>query len=383
MSSDSRLAIRLDALPREALLKLAAEALTELHEDHYLHSHTDALIAHHKPLPAWCVEGVLLSPDLLPHLIDSLSLDDHAAAAACSMWASEWGSLLRRRRYIQPVPRLIVVGHIFDSPSCLNEMPDGTLCVSSDGELTGLHFLTAQLEAVSDSSAWAGLINADMTRPFGMLVHEEALLLVNAHYTPGGHPSWSSHVHRLRMTDGVELARSPPLKHPAEMANAGNLLYVPIGEKISVLDIHTLELRNTFGGEFENVFGCAVHNDELYVADGDIRGKLFVHSLDGQPRRIVDGYFGTPTCIRIRDDRIYLIECLYADDDEDDAEDVFDEFVGRRLLVLELDGTIRQQIILPECVAPLEPELTSMLFRGDELLITDNKQHAMHVLRFF
>jgi len=379
-SANSRLAIRLDALPRDALLKLAAEALTALPEDHRLHSHTDALIAHHKPLPAWCVEGVLLSPDLLPHLVDSISLDDHAAAAACSMWAAEWAALLRRRRYMQPVPRLIEVGHIVERPYCLTEMPDGTLCVSSDGQLKGLYFMAVQYETVSDSSAWAGLINADVRRPFGMLVHEEALLLVNTHYTPGGHPSWSSHVHRLRMTDGVELARSPVVRSPSEMAIAGNLLFVPTDETISVLDIHTLELRNTFG-EFGSAFDCAVHNDEVYVADVSKRGKLFVHSLDGQPRRIVEGDFGMPMSIRIRDERIYLIECL--DDENDFDEDEFNEFVGRRLLVLELDGTIHQQIVLPDCVAPLEPELASMAFRGDELLITDSNQNALHVLRFF
>ena len=373
-SANSRLAIRLDALPRDALLKLAAEALTALPEDHRLHSHTDALIAHHKPLPAWCVEGVLLSPDLLPHLVDSISLDDHAAAAACSLWASEWTALLRRRRYIQPVPRLIEIGHLVKTPRCVTEMPDGTLCVSDERPFPrgGLRFLTAQFKAVPYERDGVNLDNVEADGPFGVLAHGEALLVVYTHRD-------SSEVRRLRMTDGVELARSPPLETPAEMAKAGNLLYVPTGETISVLDIHTLELRNTFG-EFGSVFDCAVHNDELYVADGNDRGKLFVHSLDGHPRRTVEGDFGRPMSIRIRDDRIYLIECL---DDEDDEEDEFDEFVGRRLLVLELDGTIHQQIILPGCVNDRTPALTSMLFRGDELLITDNLQNALHVLRFF
>ena len=373
MFSDSRLAIRLDALPHDVLQKLAAEALTELPVGHRLHSHTDALIAQQRPLPAWCVESVLLSPDLLPHLVDSLSLDDQAAAAACSMWADEWAALLRRRRYIQPVPRLVEIGHIVKTPNCLTEMPDGTLCVSSSHVHSGLHFMTAQYETMPDSSAWAGLDNVDADAPFGVLVHDEALLVVNSH-------RGRSDVRRLRMTDGVELARSPFLKNPAEVAKAGNLLFVPTFEKISVLDIYTLELRNTFG-EFGSAFDCAVHNDELYVADVSKIGKLFVHSLDGQPRRIVEGDFGRPTCIRIRDDRIYLIECL--DDENDFDEDEFDEFVGRRLLVLELDGTIHQQIILPDCVAAHTPDLTSMAFRGDELLITDNNQNALHVLRFF
>ena len=208
--------------------------------------------------------------------------------------------------------------------------------------------------------------------------HEDALLVVNT-YDVG------SYVRRLRMTDGVELARSPRLFYPAEMAMAGNLLFVPTEHNISVLDIHTLELRNTFG-EWAHLYDCAIQNGELYVADGCEHSKLFVYSLDGQHRRDILGDFCRPMSFCIRDDRIYLIECLdYIDDeeDEDDEDDEeHDEFAGRRLLVLELDGTIHQQIILPNCVAPRTPELTGMLFRGDELLITDGQQHALHVLRF-
>jgi hypothetical protein len=96
-------------------------ALTELlPEDHRLHHHADILIAQHMPLPVWCVDGVLLSQDLLSHIFDWLSMNDSAAAAACSMWSAEWNALLRRRRYIQPVPRLINIGHIFSTATSLS-----------------------------------------------------------------------------------------------------------------------------------------------------------------------------------------------------------------------------------------------------------------------
>ena len=47
----------------------------------------DAILAAHKPLPQWAVEGVLLSSDLVPHLLAPLQLKDGAVAAVCSRWA--------------------------------------------------------------------------------------------------------------------------------------------------------------------------------------------------------------------------------------------------------------------------------------------------------
>ena len=41
----------------------------------------------HKPLAQWAVEGVLLSSDLVPHLLAPLQLEDGAATAVCSRWA--------------------------------------------------------------------------------------------------------------------------------------------------------------------------------------------------------------------------------------------------------------------------------------------------------
>ena len=46
---------------------------------------------------------------------------------------------------------------------------------------------------------------------------------------------------------------------------------------------------------------------------------------------------------------------------------------GGCLLSIELDVTIRQEINLPECAPGRETGLTSLFFRGDELMITDPK----------
>ena len=87
MAPVSRLAARLFELSHAQLLEIAiagCEASTEVE------SRADAILAAHKPLPQWAVEGVLLSGDLVPHLLAPLQLEDGAAAAVCSRWADSW-----------------------------------------------------------------------------------------------------------------------------------------------------------------------------------------------------------------------------------------------------------------------------------------------------
>ena len=47
-------------------------------------------MAAHNPLPLWAVERVLLSPDLVPHILGPLEAEDGAAAAVCSQWLAGW-----------------------------------------------------------------------------------------------------------------------------------------------------------------------------------------------------------------------------------------------------------------------------------------------------
>ena len=343
----TRLALRLDALSRVELLELAAGALDELPKGHRLRSHADALVAKRKPLPAWCVDGVLLSPDLLPHLFESLSCRDCAAAAACSAWGGAWVALLRLRRYIHPVPRHIDLTKMATKmrllPRAVAAMPDGAICVTGRSHL---NFLTAQGEPIPGGGAWAALAQAEFDDTFGVLRHDDSLVVVDM---------GADHVRRLRLSDGAELARSPNLEEVYEAAIAGDRLFVPSGNTISVLDIVTLELRYSFG-EFDTAVDCAIHNDEVYVADQNVHGELRVFGLDGKTVRTVRGEFGAPACISIKDDRIYLIEKTPS------------RYAVRqvRVVVLELDGTVRQAIRVPEAQDPI-----SLCFLGEELWIPD------------
>ena len=63
----------------------------------------DAILAAHKPLAQWAVEGVLLSSDLVPHLLAPLQLEDGAAAAVCSRWVEGWKDTSEGRRRLREV----------------------------------------------------------------------------------------------------------------------------------------------------------------------------------------------------------------------------------------------------------------------------------------
>ena len=368
----SRLAVRLDVLTREELLQLAADALDELPKSHHLRHRADALVAERKPLPAWCVDGVLLSPDLLPHLFESLSLRDCAAAAACSGWAAAWLALLRLRRYLNPValhinlPKYIdPEGIITTQPTSVTTMPDGALCVSAGGRLL---FLTAQGQPIPGGGAWEDLAKVAFGVSFCVLQHDDALLVADP---------FDENVRRLRLSDGLELARSPELKNPCELAISGDLLFVPTTKRISVLNVATLELLYEFGrGIFDAAVDCAVHHDALYVVDVDqeFRGELQVFGLDGRPRGVVRGEFGAPACISIRDDLIYLVESRPVPDEEHFMER-YEAGEGRRLLVLELDGTVRQKVLIPSGIQ-------SLCLVGDEIWLPDSDCTALHRLRF-
>ena len=70
----SRYATRLAALPPDVLLSLAAMACENLpHEA--IRAAADASLAVHSPFPQWAHDEVILSTDLLPHLLGWIEPD--------------------------------------------------------------------------------------------------------------------------------------------------------------------------------------------------------------------------------------------------------------------------------------------------------------------
>ena len=86
MAPSSRLAVRFAQLPHDALAELAAQLCAD--GGAAAAAQAEAVLAAHQPVPQWAVEGVLLSSDLVPHVLAPLEQEDGAAAAACSAWAA-------------------------------------------------------------------------------------------------------------------------------------------------------------------------------------------------------------------------------------------------------------------------------------------------------
>ena len=87
-------------LSHAQLLEIAAAGCDASAE---VKNRADAILAAHKPLAQWAVEGVLLSSDLVPHLLAPLQLEDGAAAAVCSRWAEGWKATSEGRRRLRKV----------------------------------------------------------------------------------------------------------------------------------------------------------------------------------------------------------------------------------------------------------------------------------------
>ena len=110
MAPSSRMALRLAQLPHDALVQLFThDALAEFAAQHCTNSpavaaQAEAVLAAHQPVPQWAVEGVLLSSDLVPHVLAPLESEDGAAAAACSAWAAGWRATAEGRRRLKQVP---------------------------------------------------------------------------------------------------------------------------------------------------------------------------------------------------------------------------------------------------------------------------------------
>ena len=375
------------------LVELVANALARLPIRSRARSRADALIALRNPLPTEYVNNVLLSPDVLAHVVESLvdvtpegELRGHgSAAAACSMWSNAFDgaltTLIRRHGYLHPRPPQRIKMLPTVRPHCLAEMPDGAICFHASGTDDNdedidididididrprqrLRFLTAHGEPTPDGGAWADLTQVRFGWPSALQLHEEAMLVADIDRIDNDQGT----LRRVRLSDGVELARSPPLGCIRKMCVHDGRCFVATTTTVRVLDVRTLELRYAFG-EFGAAVDCAIWLDELYVADRhkDAQGSLQVFRLDGTHLRTVNGRFDHPNAIIVRNDRIYMLE--RNPDSDDDELDWDNGYPPQRLLVLALDGSVLQGIYLPDA-----EDLCSMCFcdGGRSLVIAD------------
>ena len=244
------MAARLADLSHAQLLEIAAagcEASTQVK------NRADALLAAHKPLAQWAVEGVLLSSDLVPHLLAPLQLEDGAAAAVCSRWAEGWKATSEGRR------RLTRVAFDFPEPEKLIAtrvdmavVPGGDeLVVRSDDMV---RILGRDMSVVSsfELSAHSGCIAA--SEQFIYATQDDRDICCFTH-------------------DGTEVVnyRDPDKCITSPVPAPGGLLFCVLydeaddeQDEIIALDAQTLQPRHRFGLSLLNgAGGMAVVGEEL------------------------------------------------------------------------------------------------------------------------
>ena len=150
---------------------------------------------------------------------------------------------------------------------------------------------------------------------------------------------------------GVQLA-SVEVRHPGDMAFCGGKLLVALEWKstreIAVLDAQTLELQHTFSTFIDNMT-LVVCNNEIYIGS-DTQDELCVYDLTGKLRRTLRGAFNGVRSMAAHRERLYILEWDYdaSNYDEDEPEPNLPEntkdWAGRRVLVLNLDGELVQEI---------------------------------------
>ena len=324
MAPASRLAARLVDLSHAQLLEIAAAGCEASAE---VKNRADAILAAHKPLAQWAVEGVLLSSDLVPHLLAPLQLADGAAAAVCSRWAVGWKATSEGRRRLTRVA--------FDFPQDLLGQNSLGMAVTPGGD-----------ELVVRSDSTVHILAPDMSsRSFELpdghcyIAASEQFLYATAN---GGAITSLTH-------DGTEVASyvDPEKAIVYPVLGPGGLLFCvlyndddPEQEEIIALDAQTLQPRHRFGLSLLNdVRGMVVVGEELFVCDSG-NDRLQVFSLAGEHRRSITGEWKRPVALCLVNDRLYLAEA--ADDLKDDEGEVIHPLRGRRIFVLSLQGDTLQ-----------------------------------------
>ena len=290
-------------------------------------------MAAHTPLPPEMVECVLLSPDLVPHILGPLEAEDGAAAAVCSLWLDGWKATNEPRRRLKQVP--------LDFPEELGTCSDLQMAATPDGRLvvragTGLHILDRSMRVLQTMAGmYYGLIAAS----------DDSLFHAHSNLRRSSHDG----------TVEVQYHQLEDYEFWSPVLAPGGLLFCGIfveedseQDEIIALDAQTLQLRHRFGlGLLNEAQQMVVAGDELYVCDTN-NHRLQVFSLTGEHRRSIVGAWRRPKRLCFAKDRLYLLEAEGCkEEEEDDDGDTTAPVQGRRIFVLSLQGDILQVVTHP------------------------------------
>ena len=334
MTTSPRLAARLFSLSHAQLLEIAVAGCEASPE---VKNRAEAILAtsmppHHQG----AVDGVLLSSDLVPHILASLQLEDGAAAAVCSLWAEGWKATSEGRRHLTRVA--------FDFPQeLLVDLNDMAVIPGDDEQLVVSSGRTVRIldRSMSTVTSFTG----DEHVMKGITADERSIYATR--------DSVDS-VARLTHVGSEVYTYEDPYDyagHCPVLAPGGPLFCVRYDEEedeqqdeIIALDAKSLQLRYRFGKSLLNgASGLAVVGDELFVCDTK-NDRLQVFSLAGEHHRSITGEWKRPVGLCFVKDRLYLVEsCVaYEYGPYDDGQ-----ACGRRICVLSLQGDTLQVYPVP------------------------------------
>ena len=322
MAPTSRMAARLADLSHAQLVEIAAAGCDASAE---VKNRADAILAAHKPLAQWAVEGVLLLSDLVPHLLAPLQLQDGAAAAVCSRWAEGWKATSEGRRRLTKVALDFPQDLLSKRSLEMAVVPGGDELVVRSGDAVCI--LARDMSVVSSFKMPGSTGCIAASEEFIYATQMECRMRCFTH-------------------DGTEVAKyeDPDKGIGYPVLAPGGLLFCVLNDEegdysqdeIVALDAQTLQPRHRFGLSLLNgARGMAVVGEELFVCDTG-NDRLQVFSLAGEHRRLITGEWKRPKALSFVKDRLYLIEEV--DNEEDEEGELINPLQGERILVLSLQG---------------------------------------------
>ena len=295
----------------------------------------DAILAAHKPLAQWAVEGVLLSSDLVPHLLAPLRLEDGSAAVGCSRWAEGWKAISEGRQRLTRVA--------LDIPDDLlhrgTNKFDMTVVPGGDEQLvvrscSTVRMLRRDMSIISSCflPTFSPVVCSIAPARSSFTRSSMAAITSPASLTTAPR----SRIGRIRTNPSQSLC-SPPVGCSAACSTL-TARHAGRDRRPRRPDAAALPPVWAVNAPWCIRIDCRV-GKELFVCDTG-NGRLQVFSLAGVHRRSITCEWNLPQALCFVKDRLYLVE--EAEHDEDEEGELIDPQQGRRIFVLSLQGETLQ-----------------------------------------
>ena len=389
-SSEVSWKARLQFVPHDELIGLLSTLLSQQSLGRVA---ADAVIAKHVP-PSEAQATVFLSADLIDPLFETLQLTDSAASLVSTTWAEAW------RRHLPLIAAVKPGGENYRLPV---RGPLNAIALSADTVLVshaahghpeshGLSLVSTSWEPL-ELSFVPGQEAFAKSQPSSMAFDEQNQWLFVADRTVGKQSltKWLA-----RPSDGVlEPLLRKPLAHLADgPVLCGNRLLVTVQQEdeqgpfdglVKVLDTQDLSQVGSFGATVTNPCGLCTLGDGTVVVGNrrmvdDYCIYFYDSSLNGKRLRIVNCDFWLSDLYFAHDHLFGFEEDVSGYDeaeDEGECEPLSDrerERWGRRVFVMNADGVLKQELLLPDA-----EEVASVVDCGPAgLFALDFGRSAMH-----